>query len=393
MANHEITVVTGLNYGDESKGLVANAMSDSNTLMILPSNSCQRAHTVVENGIRRVFRHFGSGTLKGAATYFTDTFLINPAMFRQEYVDLLKHGIRPKVYARLCDVLVSPIDMFANIAVEKSRGENSHSSTGCGVWEALRRHTILSQRYDKYGDRDIIAYYKKHFRNIYGYVPEDVQEFLDGKYLLQNWQSDLDFMRSHITFIKTDEEERDLLLSYKNIVFENGQGLLITDSYNSDTEHNTPCSVGAEHPAELIAKYFKAEKDYRINAMYVSRTYYTRHGKGQIGVMSDCECDKSEINPDMVDLTNVPNPHQGTLRYGKFTLADGEQAIKRIHTDCQYYEQNGIVLPNCNRSIVITHTNEYDDGILFSCANSGKYGVNIYTSDNESSIEKVVGLR
>ena len=82
---HNISVVTGLNYGDESKGLVSNALSDKNTLTILPSNSCQRAHTVVENGKRIVFRHFGSGTIKGAATYFTENFIINPAMFRKEY--------------------------------------------------------------------------------------------------------------------------------------------------------------------------------------------------------------------------------------------------------------------------------------------------------------------
>ena len=93
----DIKIVTGLNYGDESKGLVANAVSTSTCLNVMPSNSCQRAHTVVEKGVRRVFRHFGSGTLRGAATYFADRFLVNPAMFRQEYEDLAAMGVTPKV--------------------------------------------------------------------------------------------------------------------------------------------------------------------------------------------------------------------------------------------------------------------------------------------------------
>lgn len=386
---HNISVVTGLNYGDESKGLVSNALSDKNTLTILPSNSCQRAHTVVENGKRIVFRHFGSSTIKGAATYFTENFIINPAMFRKEYEELSKLGITPKVYARLGDFHVTPIDMFANVVIERSRGSESHSSTGCGVWETIRRNKVLQDQFKVYFDKDIVDYYKNHLILATGKpLSDEIQSFLNGKYLIQNCQSDFDFFINHVTIIDSDEEEKELLMSYPNIVFENGQGLLLTDEYSIDSKHNTPVYVGALTPAKMIAKQFTGEF-YDLNLYYVSRTYYTRHGKGMIGVSSNCECSKEDINADMVDLTNVPNPHQGTLRYGKFTEKDAQIAVKRVDFDASRLLEIGMHVPVSRRNLVITHVNEYNDSILLSaacCSDNPK--MNVFTSSDESTIKK-----
>ena len=63
-----------------------------------------------------------------------------------------------------------------------------------------------------------------------------------------------------------------------------------------------------------------------VEVCYVTRTYLTRHGAGPFPE----ECGKDEINPDMRDLTNVPNPHQGTLRYGRL---DEKAFIRRIRED------------------------------------------------------------
>ena len=67
---------------------------------------------------------------------------------------------------------------------------------------------------------------------------------------------------------------------------------------------------------------------------------------------------KEEINPDMEDLTNVPNPHQGTLRYGKL---DVYELIGRIHKD--FSGRNDWKL-----SLAATHRNEVDS--LFKSVDS-----------------------
>ena len=93
----------------------------------------------------------------------------------------------------------------------------------------------------------------------------------------------------------------------------------------------------------------------------------TRHGAGPFPT----ECNKDEINAEMYDKTNVPNPHQDTLRYGKLVL---NKLYQRVIADVGDFE--------CERSITITHCNEFridDDkfGKLFS-------GWNIYKSDGET---------
>lgn len=379
----DIKIITGLNYGDESKGLVANAVSTSTCLNVIPSNSCQRAHTVVENGVRRVFRHFGSGTLKGAATYFTDKFLVNPAMFRQEWEELAAMGITPKVYCRFSVRIITVMDMYANVYLEKLRGDNSHSSTGCGVWEALNRHKTLTDEKNIYTFSDIITYYEELFKKWNNNtIDDEVQDWLHGTALKDNTDNDFKFFLDHVEIITNDTQEKELFHSYPLIVFENGQGLLLDDDYCLDYNHNTPAYVGTKVPADLIAKNFMPA-EVQIEPLYVTRSYLTRHGKGQVGITGNCECDKAAINSDMVDLTNVPNLNQGTLRYGKFTFEEADAAVARAIDDNRSITARGFAsIP----SVVITHMNEYRSQELWGAVASAH--VKAYVSTDESKISR-----
>ena len=157
--------------------------------------------------------------------------------------------------------------------------------------------------------------------------------------------------------------------------------MLLTDEYNNDSVHNTPAAVGLFHPHGYIFKNFDdVEKECWIQNYYVSRTYLTRHGKGQIGAQTNCECEKEDINPNMFDKTNVPNENQGTLRYGKFTVEEADAAMSRINEDTGKY----LALVS-ESNLVITHVNEYNDGKLEQAAE--KYGIRTYLSDNENSFK------
>lgn len=378
----DIKIVSGLNYGDESKGLVANFVSTPNSLTIMPSNSCQRAHTVVYNGIRKVFRHFGSGTLKGAATYFTEKFYVNPAMFRQEWLELEAMGVTPKVYCRKGATIITPMDMFANVFIEEQRGNNSHSSTGCGVWEGMNRNNYLHRiNGDTYTFNDIKKYYEQRLTDKNGNLPDYARNFLNGDFLEENIDDDTNFFLEHLTIIKNANEEKVLLHSYPLIVFENGQGLLLTDEWSGDIEHNTPAWCGTKVPAEIIGRNFAAD-EVNVESMYITRTYYTRHGKGAIGVFSDCSCNKNDINSKMFDKTNVPNPNQGTLRYGKINRDESWTLADRAVVDNQYLSKY-----NAQTSVVITHMNEFENADLIEAT---KYKCdNVYASYDESNIHPI----
>ena len=88
----KISVVIGASYGDEGKGLVTDAITniDESTLNVLTNGGAQRGHTVVTpDGVRHVFHHFGSGTFKGAITYFPSSFIVNPIVFKKEMQELI----------------------------------------------------------------------------------------------------------------------------------------------------------------------------------------------------------------------------------------------------------------------------------------------------------------
>ena len=59
-----------------------------------------------------------------------------------------------------------------------------------------------------------------------------------------------------------------------------------------------------------------------------------------------------EIDPAIVDLTNVPNPHQQTIRYAPL---DAEGVLRRVDRD---WEAAKKVLPRAVKAAVVTHLNE-----------------------------------
>lgn len=381
-----ICVVSGANYGDEGKGLVTNALCNKNTLVVLSSGSSQRAHTVVHDGKRVVFRHFGSGTLKGAGTYFARDFLVNPAMFRQEYLALKHMGITPKVYMHEECKLISPVDMYANVNIESRRGDKSHGSTGCGVWESIRRGKFAGEL--TVGHSELYAsidYYRSRLVGMSDKLPDEIGDFLTGKALVYNWDADVDFLCKHVQLIGRDEE-RFLLHDFTDIVFENGQGLLLDTDYVGDSIYTTPCHVGGKIPARIIFDNFYGENS-QIESIYVTRTYLTRHGKGNIGRDNVCEVQGNEIKEGIVDKTNVPNPNQGHLRYGIFTPREIRDLAIRVRKDSDFFTSCGLIV---KPALAVTHTNEHEASTLINQFIQESKSLNmlpgLYTSDNERTL-------
>ena len=390
----QIKIISGLNWGDEGKGLVTNFLSKPESLVVLSSNSSQRGHTVVHKGFRHVFRHFGSGTLKGAATYLTQDFLVNPVMFREEYEKLSIMGIQPKVYCRASNLIVTPYDMLSNqITEEKVR----NGSCGCGVWAARTRMNVLAEKefrekFFSVGGSEFRAglqktegfYLNSHSSN--AMMQEFCTDIARG-----NFEDDMNFFRTHVNIIYSDEEEKELLHSFDEILFENSQGLLLDMEYCWDEAHTTPAHVGARIPSCVIARNFYPD-EFEMNAYYISRSYFTRHGNGPMGELG--ECTKESINPFIEDKTNVPNPWQGDLRYGLISETDVRNMLDRLERDVRHHLMGKLIPTNVN--MVVTHTNEYA-GIMKKIASIAKSSMREYTfrkmrfyeSDNEETLLEV----
>lgn len=335
----DIKIVIGANFGDEGKGLMTDYFSqNANTIVVCSNGGAQRGHTVVKDNIRHVFHHFGSGTLNGAATYFPSEFIVNPIVFREEYMELVTLGYTPTVYMSDKCMITTPLDMMANQIIEESRGENKHGSCGLGIYETINRSNCEKNIFDF---DSIRQYYMRVFYNLNIDMSESWKELFFDDGIKQRFIDDLTFM-----FRKTTQYDETILLKYDNIIFEAGQGLLLDQNNKEYYPHLTPSNTGIQNPKKIIEKV--SWNDYlNVEVYYVTRTYMTRHGAGRF----PSECSKFQINLNMEDKTNVPNPHQDSLRYGILDLEE-------LHIRCSN-DISALKYPH-KKSIVFTHCNEYD---------------------------------
>ena len=373
-----IKVVIGANFGDEGKGLMTDyfchqsTLRGEKTLVVLHNGGAQRGHTVVTlDGNRHVFHHFGSGTLVGADTYLSEEFVLNPMIFRQEWEELESMKAIPKVYVNHTCRVTTPFDMILNQIIEESRDNARHGSCGMGIHETMIRD-VCNYPIEMWFDSSDEAkrYYLKEIRNYlserlldFGInkIPDNWKEIVNSDLLIENFISELNFMGRNIS-IRFDR----FIEYYDCVAFENGQGLLLDQNNTAYYPHLTPSNTGIKNSLEIIAE-MSCKPD--IEVCYVTRTYLTRHGAGRL----DGECDKQEINPDMQDLTNVPNPHQGTLRYAKLIEKSLEERILKDFEPARKY--------GAKLSLAITHENEYD--YVFSNTFKKNFDC-IYYSDGET---------
>ena len=385
----DVKIVIGANFGDEGKGLMtdcfaAEAVNDGRRALVICSNGgAQRGHTVTTpSSIRHVFHHFGSGTLAGADTWLPRHFIVNPMIFMSEYDELVGKGVHfsiqgqeqrlkedllnPKVAIFMdpeCPV-TTPFDMITNQIIEEYRGTKKHGSCGLGIWETLLRDGLPLGKMAGLSDAQLRNYLNIECRNqMYrrlaklgvDMIPESWKGILDDGGLIENYICDFRQMCSLMQLCGTE-----IMGEYDRLIFETGQGLLLDRCRKEYGCHTTPSNTGLRNPAELLREYqhmTNAGEWYigDVEVCYVTRTYLTRHGAGPFSE----ECTKEEINPDMKDLTNVPNPHQGTLRYG---FLDEKSFLRRIREDFDSERLSRHL--KMRMAIAVTHVNEYAHDII-----------------------------
>ena len=372
-------IVVGSHFGDEGKGSMTDYFAheakeqNKSCLVVCHNGGSQKGHTCVSpSGLRHVFHHFGSGCFEGADTYLAPEFIVNPIIFNKELSELKRKGIKTKCYIDLSCRLTTPFDMMINQIVEEYRGNNKHGSCGLGIFETIIRNSkpcqgttvyefaCMSSR-KKYTTLEYIAchYVPYRLRQLgVDNIPAKWVEILSNKdAIIENYINDFNEMMKHIKIV-----DDKIIDDYDYVIFEGAQGLLLDQDNTEYMPHLTPSNTGIKNPLNIIG-----DRKVDIEVCYVSRTYMTRHGAGRF----DTECRKEDINPKIVDLTNVPNPFQDSIRYGTLDLTDMRHRI-----DVDLKELNG---REVNKSIAMMHCNEYqvDKTELVKVFD----GFNIYLSD------------
>lgn len=326
-------VIIGAGFGDEGKGLVTDALAaryGQEAIVIRFNGGAQAGHTVVTpQGQRHVFSHFGCGSFVGARTFLSRFFVSNPLLFFKEWQKLQALNVTPIVAADPQGWLTTPYDMMINQIVEEARAGQRHGSCGVGFGETIER-CEKSAYFTTIQDIAWPENLRKTLKKILDeWVPfrlktlginslgDSWTQRLHADGIINKYMEDTAFMHAHISLTPISSYCQNA-----HLVFEGAQGLLL-DQTRGFFPHVTRSHTGLKNVVDLAATLnVKA-----LDVHYLTRSYLTRHGAGPFATETE-----KQPYAKIVDLTNVPNPYQGKLRFG---WLDCDQLVRAITQDLE----------------------------------------------------------
>lgn len=338
-------IIIGANLGDEGKGtVVANytKQSKNKVLNILTNGGAQRAHSILTKDGSFTFQHFGSGTYYGADNYFSEYFILNPIQFIKEYYELSNIINNIAIYRHPYCKWSTPFDMIANQIIEELRGSNKHGSCGMGIWETVLRYnnvpTISFSSFVNLNRIKQIEYLlsiKEYFNKRIGTIPDTWLNIWNSITLLEHFINDCKEMYN-LTI------ELFIPNGYNEIIFENGQGLMLND-IGLDESDKTPSKTDSTYALRIATEIGIKLED--ISLHYVTRPYLTRHGRGNL----TGEIERKSLSTSIKECrTNHYNKFQEHFRYAPLDI---NSLALRIAED------NRFLLPEV---IELTHCDEMD---------------------------------
>lgn len=366
--------VIGANYGDEGKGLVTDYLTRTGRNVVIRHNGgAQSGHTVEkEDGRRFVFHELSSGSINGAATYWASTFYPDLYKLEDELNDFSKVCGIPEVFGCEKTNIVLLFDVAINQIKETGRGDKKHGSCGMGIWEAkvrsesgfgmtlgeVKRSTLS----EIIGRLEQIKkdYVSKSFGKLDPYYDFDISEY--AKYL-----------KRAISYVNIISDEKEFLNGFDNIVFESGQGLLLDCNREDLWPHTTSSCTTLANPLTLAAQYGITIDE----AIYVTRTYITRHGAGPF---------EEDDSLHFYDETNKTNPWQDSIRFGR---ADFDGLLTRVCEDGAKAAKIGLFVTHFDETDekFLTRDGEIEQGVIIDkafsrdisevCFFKDKYGLNL----------------
>lgn len=358
---HNIKIVIGSNFGDEGKGITTDyyckQWKDKKEILNIRFNGgSQAGHTVVCNGKRHIFHNFGAGSFnKNVTTFLSSYCYIEPINFLNEKEKLKQLGILTRIIISSESSIILPFDIFINQIVEKSRGQNNHGSCGLGIWECLNRNKIkkitpLVFKNTKISDlkKLIISlrdtYYADRLKQYGLTIPDEYKELWFNENIIDNFIVDT----KNLIFETTIDTDKNVLNKYKYQVFEGAQGLLLDWDNEEYMPNLTASHTGLKNVEELISII---DDDITREICYVTRTYFTRHGKGKFLT----ETKKENLRYRLTEKTNIYNEWQENFRWGFFDLELFKKTIEKDLSLAKF---------PYNLSLSITHCDETNNNLI-----------------------------
>ncbi len=367
MSDRRIIAIIGKGFGDEGKGLATDhfCRQDSDTIVIKHNGGAQAGHTVEPEGKRFVFHQLSAGSFCGADTFWADSYYPDLYKLGEEMEEFrMLSGICPGIFSDKKTAVTLIDDILINMLLELSRGDRRHGSCGMGINECDLRTGAgfkVSVKDVLCKDEDALVKDVLRIRKEYkqkrleeagiteGYSNStesaELYEMLSSESVVTNF---VDGMKRNAEKYVTLCEDTGTFLNGRNqVIFESGQGLLLDSENTEYAPHVTASRTGLYNPCRILSEYGLDLTE----AVYVTRTYVTRHGAGFLPY----ECGKEELGIYGCDETNVHNTWQGSIRYARH--GNVSEFLRPVREDTEYIPDSG----NGGKaaiSLFVTHLNE-----------------------------------
>lgn len=297
-------IVVGLGFGDEGKGITTDYLcsQNENSLVVRFSGGQQCGHNVCIGDINHVHSNFGSGTLRGMPSFFSEYCTFYPVTMFNEFIVLQKKNISPKLYLHPLAKLTTPYDVIANRILER---KNNHGSCGLGIGTTMKRDELgykLSAV-----DLENLNLLKIKLEELRKYYEQFVNLTNQDKDWLEQELEDFFTFLPHLPITIADYS---LLHTEENIIFEGSQGIML-DQNHGIFPHVTFANTTSQNAIEICEKLGVKKREI----FYVTRCYSTRHGVGWM---------PNETKIDLINTEaeiNVYNEHQKDFRIGEIDYA------------------------------------------------------------------------
>jgi len=300
-------VVVGTGFGDEGKGITTDFLCSKTTsnIVVRFSGGQQAGHNVKIGEVSHIHSNFGSGTLRGVPSFFSEHCTIYPLTIYRERRFLIDKGVRPTLYIHPLVNVTTPADIAYNRVREKKL---NHGSCGLGVGATMSRN--INTGYKLFGvdlTNDTILF--KKIQKIYEYYHDLISgEYTDEqlKYFEDEYKMEMFYFENAIKRLPFFIKSYDFLKEFKNVIFEGSQGILL------DMDHgifpNVTYSNTTSKNALTICKKIGI---LDIEIYYPTRCYHTRHGEGWMSNNEKIELINTE------NEINVFNEWQGNFKVGE----------------------------------------------------------------------------
>ncbi len=309
--------MVGLGFGDEGKGLTTDFLcsKNENSLVVRFSGGQQSGHNVWLGELSHVHSNFGSGTLRGVPSFFSEHCTIYPVTMFNELSVLNQKGVSPILYLHPLAKLTTPFDIIANRIQEKT---NDHGSCGLGIGTTMKRDQAGYQLFAI--DLQNLSLLKVKLNEIRQFYQPQIEILGQDKEWLEE---ELENFFAFLPLLQYQLADYSLLENFENIIFEGSQGIML-DQNHGIFPHVTYANTTSGNAHQICAE-LKLES---CEIFYVTRCYATRHGTGwmpneeKITLVNT----KAEIN--------VFNQYQGNFRTAEidYDLLNYSLEIDKIYS-------------------------------------------------------------